>query len=693
MARNNAFDSREIERMFLPYAPNIGYLAEKELLTSGYNTFVTFGGNLRKALGSNTIGSTASFTLQAYKTWIYETLENSPVTYVVGSFKNGSVYELYYQELSSPDTWHLVTERRGCNHSTTPHEGLVKRGFMYIKGTPSGSDDSTKLGSIRLDGTGGTMDTHDWGALAPTTAVALSDPSGWSNSAHAVTVQNSWIYVYTWVLESGQETNHSPLQTNPDADPSSTGPFSGKIPNMTLTGPADTTEYPFVNVYRTTDGGGTFFFLYQVANTGGSITFNDTFLASGSGNMDPLPDIYLDTSHQAPYLQSNSPPPTVTPPLVTGTDDIVKSSRIVEYSGRIWYGINEYLFFSALEELATGVPEESWPSGLVQPNFFRMPETITNLVRTPDGLLVVTRKQTIRVSGTSLSTFNPRPFLGGEGGAYNQSRAATEVGENGAWLTQDYRISVVHGTNYAIITNPIGDALKTAVADGALVELAFWNQGDKKYLICACHRPDNPVFSQWFIYDLDRAVATQDDFWFTPWNKKTVAITVGQSSVADTENKLFLGLYGGGQFQLAVLDPSGVMASDPDPSTLTPTGYGWSFRTSLLPVPVGDHISNLREPDMSPVVASVSYEKTSYTGDSLPVVNIYVDNKTALPTKTLTTADPPARRAQSIGYGSYFYSGCQTVSKHVALELVGGLDTIQAEISQIAFEWLPDAGA
>src|SRR5207249_1471809 len=96
-------------------------------------------------------------------------------------------------------------------------------------------------------------------------------------------------------------------------------------------------------------------------------------------------------------------------------------------------------------ELDEGVPEESFPSGEATPNFFRLKQGITGLVPTPDGLIVHTRRDTIRISGTSKATFNPRPFLGNVGMAPQQWRAECEASEYVAWITQDYRVAVVHG--------------------------------------------------------------------------------------------------------------------------------------------------------------------------------------------------------------------------------------------------------
>lgn len=766
MPRNQAFDNREDATFAYPYAPNLGYLTDKPALTSGYDVYSTWGGTTRKRLGTTVFGSTTAMTIYPVRCWFYETLENSPVVYLVGSFLNSAFYELRYQKISGGGSgWTLVTERRACNQSIYPHEACAHRGKLYVKGFPTIIADPTGLGSIVLDGTGGTMSTHDWGALGPSSPVALTYPSGrsitagtnanptsltstahrlttgetiliaggtgswagingnrvvtvtgantftipvdatgfggfagtvtfgWPASAHAVTVLNSWTYSYTWSLKSGHETDRAPLQTNPDLAPSSIGAFTNRLPTMTVVGPSDTTEYPYLNIYRTTDGGGTFFLLKQIANTGGTIIFVDKYLASASGNADPLPDSQLDTSHVAPTEFSNGPPPAVAPPLVTGTDAIQRSTPIIEYASRLWYAIGEYIFYSANEELNEGVPEEAWPAGIALPNFFRAPETVTKLIPTPSGLIIPTRKQTVKITGTNKATFNMRPFLGGVGGAYGQPLASAVVGEKAAWLTQDSRIAVVSGDNYADISKPLGSAFKTLVDAGAIMEMYFWAQGDKEWLIVAAQQPSDTTASRWLIFDLDKSMTAQVEFWFPPWRVRSTTLAVGQNSVLDTENKLIACLWNGVNFQAVKIDPTGATASDPDPTTLASTGFSWNLRTSLRTVPVGDHVNTLRAPGFSPTLASVALEKTSYTGDAEPAVNVYLDNFFTVATAMTLPADPPAGRDQSTDFLTLVHHfGLNRNCKYAAIEITGAADTAQAEIHRLQWSWLPESG-
>ncbi len=771
MPSNRAYDSRQYSSTPFPYAPAKSPLSGDMFLVDGRDTYIKYSDVIAKRPGTLALGdSTTPQTTYPEQLWIYETLEASPVVYAIGSFKNGSVYELRYQKLSSVDTWHLLGNRRGSNHSVYPHVGCVRRGKLYIKGFPLDADDAEKLGSVQLDGTGGTLAIHDWGFFAPSQPAALSPPveglvidsatnanpavlhttaphgkttgdivtitgatgswvpinssfritvtgaqnfsipvnstgfgglggspvTGWPASAHSVTVLNSWVYTYTTQSVSGQESNHAPLQTNPDLSPSASGPFVNLIPSMVITGPSDTTEYPYLNVYRTTDGGGTFFFLKRIANTGGDIAFQDKYLGSGASSAtfrDPTPDADLDTTRVSPTTQSNSPPPAVAPPFVTGTDSIQRSTRIVEYASRLWYGINEYVFYSGNEEIAAGVPEECFPSGIADPNYFRFTEALAYPASTPDGLVVITKKSTSRITGTNKSMFNPRPFLGGVGGVLFQPRAAVEVAESVAWLTQDLRLAFVHGDQYAVLSDPLGTIFKDAYEAGAKLETQFFTLLDRKYVMVACHRPDNPTLSKTYFYSLNHSLKLKDDAWFTPWHIKSTAYAVGTSTATSANNRLAVMLWDGTKAQLTYVDWLGTTASDVNPTTGAPVAYGWSFTTSLLGVPAGDHVNELRKPYLSPVLAAVEICKTSYTGDSPPTLTGYYDDTTYAVGQVLQPPLPPPRRAQSQGYDTLSYTSGMSVVKDFGLAITGNSDLLQAEISRLTFNWTPDSGA
>lgn len=704
MPSNHSYDSQESAQLYLPYAPNLSKLAGEPVLYDGSNMYCTWGGTQKKRPPMVTIGPTTQLTTRCDRLWIYETLDATPNVYIVGSFYSSGVWILRWFDANAvTPTWTTVTERRACNNSTLPHEGIVRRGKLFIKSFPMnagtiGGTNWDTLGSIILDGTGGNgIITHDWGAIGPTDPAALTNPAGWTASSGSVTVLNSWLYAYTWVMQSGNETNRSPLETNPDKSPSGTGAFTNKIPAMAVVGPTDTTEYPYINIYRTTDGGGTFFLLKQIVNLGGTQTFTDTYLESGASGgtfTNPTPDTQLNTTAVAPTTTSNGPPPTVAPPFTTGSDPIAPCTRIVEYAGRLWLGIGEYLFFSALEELNSGVPEECWPAGDQLPNFYRMPKGISQLEVTPSGLLVTTRTETIRVEGTNRASFNPRPFLGGVGGAALQNRGSIEAGDYAAWVTQDFRVVVIHRDSYAVLSNEIGSVIEGFADAGMNIDIKFWAHGDKEWLLVAAHDPVTPANSRWLIYDMNLSrKLSGTNFWFVPWVVQSSAIAVGQYHVMDSENRILTALWDGTYCRLTYMYLDATDYEDLNPATGAGSAYGWTLTTSLQTVPEGDHVNKLRAPNMSPCFTSVQVERTVVAGDADPSVSLYYDDFFSLPVP-LPISDPPARRPQSTGYTTLTYNGGVRTCKHVALLLTGdATSTVGAEILQLAFNWLPESGA
>jgi len=82
----------------------------------------------------------------------------------------------------------------------------------------------------------------------------------WDAADHKVDVNLGWKYAFAYVSVTGQVSNRSDVEYNPDLMPSNTGPFYDLIPKIGLTLDSwfygDTTTYPYLNMYRTTDGGG-----------------------------------------------------------------------------------------------------------------------------------------------------------------------------------------------------------------------------------------------------------------------------------------------------------------------------------------------------------------------------------------------------------------------------------------------------
>lgn len=693
MPNSRQNDSLEFESLAFPYNRADGELSSEPRLVSGLNMYVTFGGKLAKRPGTIPLVNSIKVGGRIDRWEIYETLDTNPYVFILASIFTGSVWEMFYMRRDdATPAWTNMGSLRGLNASTRSHEIVIKRGLAYIKGFPGGGE---KLGTVIFNATANMPFTTIWGVLGPTTPATLSDPIGWPASAHDVTVLAGWKYTYCLVTKSGNVSNQAPLQTNPDKDPSVSGPFTNSIPQVTITGDADTVNIPNINVYRTTDGGGTFYFLKQIANPGATtVLFEDKYLGSGGSGTtfaDPIPDANLDITLVAPTLTSNSPPPSVVSPGVVGVDAIQPSTRIVEYAGRLWYAIGQYLFYSALEELNDGVPEEAWPSGLFG-NFFRFQFPITNLKATIDGLHVFTLQNISKITGTSLETFNPKPFLNYVGHPKNHPKAITPLGNGIGFLTQDFRIATIDDDNLSILSDPLLTDITDAVSAGSEIELTQWAELDKDYLVVIANN-SNPALSKQWIFDRKRSAQNKSEFWFAPWNIPTCGVLSGRIQETIANRRLVFAIYDGANTALCRLDATGNTASDATTS-LSSIGYAVNFTTHLITIPPGNHYNALRKPAGTPVMQALLLDRTIFSGDDDPMVFYFLDDFWTTPIQVRQTDDDgPWRRKQSLAYKSLVANDVQQVGKRIAVKMSKLADILRFELHNLAAVFNPEGGA
>jgi hypothetical protein len=459
----------------------------------------------------------------------------------------------------------------------------------------------------------------------------------WNPSDHNVTVNSSWKYTYVLKMANGHVSNRAPLEENPDKPPSETRFFFDQIPKLLIPVPSDTTNVPEITVYRTTDGGGSFYYLETVTNGGTSpqAYYDDSLESGTSGGTfnDPIPDTMLNTLRRAPTLTSNSPPPTVLLPKVLGVDTPEPSTRIVSYATRLWYAIGNVLFFSAQEELDEGVPEHAWPSGSFG-NFFKLTEPITNLEATTNALWVFTPTTVYSLTGTNLETFSLRPRFKNIGAIAGHPQSVTSFRDRVAFMTQDFRVAVFsEDSEPLVISLPLGDSLQTQIQSGATVQIQYYPDMEREYLIVSCHRPTAPSASTHFVFDLGRGLAPNKQFWFTPWTIQSTASVISRTVETPQAPRLVFAVYDGTATRLAYLDAT--KATDVNPATGAPVGFSYYFQTSLFPVPGGNHVNLLRRPAMMPKVQRILVENSGVT----PVVTYYRDSLTTASSGTLESPE------------------------------------------------------
>ena len=768
MSQNTQWDSLDYQVLDFPYSRINSPLDPEQRVSRGQNAYVTKGGTLAKRPGTLNLDGNNGITGRIDRLWQYETLEPTPNVYFVASVFTGTYWQLYTKHMTSPvQPWAMVTSYRDVNASTRPHEGCLSRGFFYVKAFPAAGS-TEKLGSVLLDGEGGTISVKPWGLLGPQTPAALSGANAaltaditstdvtiavttdtdfpatpfviqigyeqmevtaglpgtswtvtrgfngttaaahttgefvlyrdWTASDHLIDVSYGWSYTYAYKTITGQVSNRAPLQTNPDLMPSFTGAFFDLIPKIIVQGIADTTNIPTICIYRTTDGGGTFYKLEEITNTGaGDIIYLDDSLESGIGGgtyNDPLPDSSLDQFDLAPSLFSNSPPPTVLAPEVVGTDTPIACTPIVSFQSRLWYAMGNVLFFSAEEELNEGIPEESWPSGAQNGrngNFYRFQYPIVNLSETTEGLYVFTLQSTYKISGNNLETFSPAPAFENYGAPPGHPRAITRFGDVVAFMTHDYRIGLISNDQLSIITDPLWTDLVDQLNQNAEFDIKYFGDLDKEWLVVSSHRKNATEASRQWVYDLKKSRELRKDFWYTPWTVRSVASLSARASGTSSQRRLIWAVYDQdtNACGLVRIDPTGRTGTDWFLTAAEPMTFNVEFHQML--VPAGNHVNQLRVPGATPTVYAVSMDRVMFPNDEDPLTYWYYDDLWTDPQQTVRVENPPRRRL-SKGYKTLVYTiheACQHFSARITK-----LNTTDCfELIRFTVIWSPDSGA
>jgi len=664
MPDSRQFDVRYLDDLFLPFDRVTKELSDKPRLVDGWNVFVTIGGKISNCPGLRQIGD---FTLNKRpdRLVIYETLENPPRVFLLASAYNGETWEMYYLRLDADEpAWTSMGNLRDIDKSTRPHEILVARGLAFIKAFPE--DD--KYGSVIFDGT----NVRPWGIPSPTVPARRTDPASWAASANPVTVNFGWRYVYCWKDTFGHYSNRSPLETDPAQQPSDTGAFENKKPQIVVQGHADTENFPYIGIFRTTDGGGTFYHLEDIPNTGaGDIIYTDQHRVATTTN-DPKTDMQLDTSNIAPSMTSNTvPPPTG---KTIGVDPVEPSTNMAYFARRIWYGIHR-VYFSGQEEILNGVPEESFPNpNGIRGNYYIFRGQPRILKETRGVLYIINSDEIIAVSGQDRSNLHPITVHSGTGAAYGQPRAVVSYRDIVFFLTEDLQIAAVSGDRApVVISTPLGDQFK--ITSSTDVEMKIFSQHGYLWLIVAVIDKTAPANTQVFVYDIQR------DLWFPPWLKKISAMDFGRLRESDQNEYLVCLTWDGETSRLAVLDF--------DSRTDLGVPYTWDITTNLFTVPAGNHINALRQPAHRPMVAYITTERTKFAGDNEPAVSYRLDEFAGGMTAGIAQ-DPPFSE-QHESYIEKWYPLAE-VAHRVQVRISGAADGRKVEIQNIGLVFQSEAG-
>lgn len=533
-------------------------------------------------------------------------------------------------------------------------------------------------------------------------------------NSYPYTINQYWTYSYAYISITGQITDRAAVQTNPPTPPNYQSPHPSRTPplntnnalapRINIQGLADTTNFPSIAIFRTSDGGGTFYQIDTITNTGaGNIVYNDISVPGGA-TAGPVPDSQLSTF--ATTLTSNTPPPPVASPKVIGVDTPVRSSPMAYFQGRIWYAIGNVLFFSAQEEVLAGVPEECWPSG-VNGNFFRLQYPVTNLQATEEGLFVFTTKVIYKFTGSTLDTFSYQPLFSNYGHPVGHPRAITHWGNTIAFLNTDYRILLIENDLIVNISQPIPTDFINAINNGGEIELQYFSYEEKDWLVVSSHVLANPTNSRQWVYDIRKSIAITSDvspplggaytpktfFWNTPWTYPSTSVRPGRLNETDYFNRLLIFNWNSSNNTTYIakfnFDSTTLVTDQIQSGTSLPQ---CKFTTNLFRVPAGNHVNAKRVPDITPVIYSLRLDRTLFTGDTDPQVYLYFDDIWTQPIPANVAEDPP-RRPLSIGYKTLEYPIFQAAQRFGFTIDKGqfNADAFALQNAIVVFE--PDAGA
>ena len=292
---------------------------------------------------------------------------------------SGGVSKVYKLQIGTDLSAQLIW----TSSTAEPFDFVVSNNTLYM----GNGTDMLKWDSFTLS---------KWGIVAPSAAPAISLVAGTQN------VFTSWCYLCTYFNTiTGHESSPSPIST-------CSGVFTNKNVQLSLVASLDP-QVTHIRVYRTTDGGAQD--PTEMQEIVGSPFPNITVVVT-----DSTPDTSLSIRVAPAFLRNDPPPP---------------SKGFVTYGARIWGFLNNTTFYSGNEEIANGVPEECWPSGLDGNNYPWADEVFAHAPLI-DGIAVLSAERISKIEGDSLDTFRRYTLLERRG---TRSRTAVcALGGSVAWL-------------------------------------------------------------------------------------------------------------------------------------------------------------------------------------------------------------------------------------------------------------------
>ncbi len=259
-----------------------------------------------------------------------------------------------------------------------------------------------------------------------------------------------------------------------------------------------------IRIFRTTD---------SASGLGGQAYFeipNSPVANSSTSIVDNAPDINLSALSIAPTPTFNDPPSSVPNGGFKG---------LVYFSGRIWGFTGNQVWFTGLEEITIGVPEECIPSGIAG-NFWSFDEPVQALevagIGTNQGMAVLAGGRIYAIQGNSLDTF-VRFQISNRRGARNRT-CASALGGMMSWLDSANQVWATDGSNLNELSTLIRNDLSGITQ--ANCSMTFHTAGRFHWLVLS-------TGTKLYVYDVDQ------DQWMPPWTFAATYIYSGEISAGN----------------------------------------------------------------------------------------------------------------------------------------------------------------
>lgn len=310
------------------------------------------------------------------------------------------------------------------------------------------------------------------------TIYGLGGPTVTVSGSGSFTAVTGYEYVFCY---GNSNTGHVSSPTPPSG---STGAFSNKLDaTISLTASTDP-QVNQIRLFRSTDSvapGTTAQAYFELPSSPYPNTTQNV--------TDNAADTSLIVANIAPTATFNDPPTPGQCP--------------VYFAGRIWMFTGNKVWFSGLEEILLGVPEESFPSG-ISGDFWAFDEPVQGLgvagTGTSQTLLIYCGGRVYGITGFTLDTFQ-RALISNRRGCRNLT-AISSLGGMVAWLDSANQIWATDGSSLQELGLPIRPDIENVTPSSCCI--TFHTAGVFHWLVFS-------TGTELFVYDVDT------EQWMPPW--------------------------------------------------------------------------------------------------------------------------------------------------------------------------------